>query len=153
MENILDKTILELAHEKLLGARVTNCLYLLRYSDNTTLRDIVKINDIDLLGISGFGITSLKELSAFLKQHGLWTGMTDEEIDDYDKRMGTLIREEDRKKISWDRLLCDAAISIAPHIYREYVGNGSTLDRCAEISVKYSKLIVDNLKNEIMNEK
>lgn len=149
MENILDKTILELAHEKKLGVRVTNCLYSLKYSNNVTLRDVVRMSKSNLMKIRNFGESSLLELSEYLKNNGLWIGMTDEEINDYDERMGELIREADLNKINWDRVLCEAAISIAPHM----IGIGIAIQdfkECAFDCVSYAKQLVARLREEIM---
>ena len=147
MENILDKTILELAHEKQLGVRVTNCLYCLKYSNNVTLRDVVRMSKINLMKIRNFGESSLLELSEYLKKNGQWIGMTDEEINDYDERMGKLIHKEDLSRINWDRLLCDAAISIAPHM----IGIGiQDFKECAFHSVSYANHLVSRLRDEII---
>ncbi len=55
-----------------LSVRALNCL---KAADINTLRELVRLTEMDLLKFRNFGKKSISELSDFIKDHGLTWGM------------------------------------------------------------------------------
>lgn len=61
----------ELFSRPQIGVRIRNCLL---YQDIATVRDLVRLNEWDLLRSQNFGRACLKEVQAELSKHGLALG-------------------------------------------------------------------------------
>lgn len=67
-DEMLDRPITDYA----LSVRALNCL---KAADINTLRELVRLTEMDLLKLRNFGKKSISELSDFIKDHDLTWGM------------------------------------------------------------------------------
>lgn len=156
MSSILDLKISKLSENNLLSGRILRRLEYFIPGKEATLRDVVMANEADFMRIGGFGKTSMKELSAFLSMYGLRIGMTGDDIEKYEK--GCDARLEKSKKIDsidLSRLVHDLVISVSPQVFHENMmlceEDRWTLEKCSEVSVRYVKLLIDDLTKEVVN--
>ena len=156
MSSILDLKISKLSENNLLSGRILRRLEYFIPGKEATLRDVVMANEADFMRIGGFGKTSMKELSAFLSMCGLRIGMTGDDIEKYEKRCDARLEKSKKiDSIDLNRLVHDLVISVSPQVFHENMmlceEDRWTLEKCSEVSVRYVKLLIDDLGKEVVN--